>query len=238
MPMSLCCAPSRTSTPACLIGQLLRCRSFSGHLSLDPTYALAHGLAAMSYHNRFLRAGLKEEDRLASVRHARLAIEHGRDDAVALTFVGFSLGMDAHDRQAAFAAFEAALALSPSTALAWILGSVVAGWSGQAECAIEWSERGMRLSPFDPWAFAAYDARRSAISAAIVLPRLRAQLISPISPIPRTALPGSSSLPHSLRLGGSKRQRRPPLVCYNCSLPSASIANSAESLARHHWQRN
>lgn len=128
-------------------------------LALDPTYALAHGLAAMSCHNRFLRAGLKEEDRLASVRHARLAIAHGRDDALALTFAGFSLGMDAHDRQAAFAAFEAALALSPSTALAWILGSVVAGWAGEAERAIDWSERGMRLSPFDPWAFAAYDAQ-------------------------------------------------------------------------------
>lgn len=128
-------------------------------LALDPTYALAHGLAAMSHHNRFLRAGLSEEDRLASVRHARLAIEHGRDDALALTFAGFSLGMDAHDRQAAFAAFEAALALSPSTALAWILGSVVAGWAGQSERAIDWSERGLRLSPFDPWAFAAYDAQ-------------------------------------------------------------------------------
>ena len=128
-------------------------------LSLEPTYGLAHGLVAMSHHNRFLRAGLKEEDRLASVRHARLAIEHGRDDALALTFAGFSLGMDAHDRHAAFAAFEAALALSPSTALAWILGSVVAGWSGEAERAIDWSERGIRLSPFDPWAFAAYDAQ-------------------------------------------------------------------------------
>jgi TolB-like protein len=128
-------------------------------LVLDPTYALAHGLAAMSHHNRFLRAGLKEEDRLASVRHARLAIEHGRDDALALTFAGFSLGMDAHDRQAAFAAFEAALALSPSTALAWILGSVVAGWAGEAERAIDWSDRGLRLSPFDSWAFAAYDAQ-------------------------------------------------------------------------------
>lgn len=128
-------------------------------LALDPGYALAHGLAAMSYHNRYLRAGLKEEDRLASVRHARLAIEHGRDDALAMTFAGFSLGMDAHDRQASFATFEAALTLSPSTALAWILGAVVAGWAGEAERAIDWGERGMRLSPFDPWAFAAYDAQ-------------------------------------------------------------------------------
>jgi TolB-like protein len=128
-------------------------------LALDPAYALAHGLAAMAHHNRFLRAGLKEEDRLASVRHARLALEHGRDDALALTFAGFSLGMDAHDRAAAFAAFEAALALSPSTALGYILGSVVHSWAAEAELAIEWGQRALRLSPFDSWAFAAFGSQ-------------------------------------------------------------------------------
>lgn len=128
-------------------------------LELDPAYALAHGLAAIAHHNLFLRTGLKEDNRSAAVRHAHKAMEHGRDDARALTCAGFSLGMDAHDRQAAFVAFEAALALSPSTALAWILGSVVAAWAGDSERAIDWSERGMRLSPVDPWAFAAYDAQ-------------------------------------------------------------------------------
>jgi len=67
--------------------------------------------------------------------------------------------MDAHDRAAAFAALEAALAISPSSALTYILGSVILGWSGEAERAIEWSERGMRLSPFDSWAWAAFDAQ-------------------------------------------------------------------------------
>jgi TolB-like protein len=128
-------------------------------LSLDPSYALAHGLIAMCHHNRFLRAGLKEEDRAASVHHARLALEHGRDDALALTFAGFSLGMDAHDRPAAFAALEAALALSPSTALSFVFGSVIHGWAAEAERAIEWGERAMRLSPFDSWAFAAFGSQ-------------------------------------------------------------------------------
>ena len=73
-----------------------------------------------------------------------------------MTFAGFSIGMDAHDRAAAFTAFEAALAISPSSALAYILGSVIFSWTGQAERAIDWAERGMRLSPFDPWAFAAF----------------------------------------------------------------------------------
>jgi TolB-like protein/Tfp pilus assembly protein PilF len=125
-------------------------------LALDPTYALAHAFAAMCRHSRFLRAGLHEEDRAASIRHAQAAILHGQDDALAMTFAGFSIGMDGHDRAAAFTAFEAALAVSPSTALAYILGSVILGWTGEAERAIEWGERAMRLSPFDPWAFAAF----------------------------------------------------------------------------------
>ena len=125
-------------------------------LVLDPGYALAHGFAAMGHHNRFLRAGLHEEDRTASIRHARAAIALGQDDALALTFAGFSIGMDGHDRAAAFASFEAALVVSPSTALAYILGSVIFGWTGEAARALDWGKRGMRLSPFDPWAFAAY----------------------------------------------------------------------------------
>jgi adenylate cyclase len=124
-------------------------------LALDPTYALAHAFAAMCHHNLFLRAGLHEENRAASIRHAQAAIEHGQDDALALTFAGFSIGMDGHDRAAAF---DAALAVSPSTALTYILGSVILGWTGDAERAIEWGERGVRLSPFDSWAFAAFGA--------------------------------------------------------------------------------
>ncbi|ODT16775.1 MAG: transcriptional regulator [Kaistia sp. SCN 65-12] len=128
-------------------------------LALDPTYALAHGNAAMCHHCLFLRGGLNEGNRAASIRHARSAIVHGQDDALALTWAGFSLGMDAHDRAAAFAALEAALAISPSSALTYILGSVVLGWAGEAERAIEWSQQGMRLSPFDSWAWAAFDAQ-------------------------------------------------------------------------------
>jgi TolB-like protein/tetratricopeptide (TPR) repeat protein len=128
-------------------------------IRLDPLYALAHANAAMCHHCLFLRAGLQEANRAASIRHARSAILYGQDDASALTLAGFSIGMDGHDRGAAFTALEAALALSPSSALTYILGSVILGWSGEAERAIEWSERGMRLSPFDPWAFAAFDAQ-------------------------------------------------------------------------------
>ncbi|TQI73743.1 TolB-like protein [Bosea sp. AK1] len=128
-------------------------------IRLDPGYALAYGNAAMCHHCLFLRAGWQEASRAASIHHARLALIHGQDDATALTLAGFSIGMDGHDRGAAFTAFEAALAISSSSALTYILGSVMLGWGGEAEQAIVWSERGMRLSPFDPWAFAAFDAQ-------------------------------------------------------------------------------
>jgi TolB-like protein len=128
-------------------------------IALEPAYALAHGNAAMCHHCLFLRAGLQEVNRAASIRHARSAIVHGQDDALALTWAGFSIGMDAHDRAAAFTALEAALAISPSSALTYILGSVILGWGGEAERAIEWSDQGMRLSPFDSWAWAAFDAQ-------------------------------------------------------------------------------
>src|SRR6185436_7712359 len=117
------------------------------------SYALAHAFAAMCHHCLFLRAGLREESRAASIRHAQAAILHGQDDALALTFAGFSIGMDRHDHATAFTALSAALAVSPSSAITYILGGVIWGWAGEAEQAIEWGERALRLSPFDSWAW-------------------------------------------------------------------------------------
>jgi adenylate cyclase len=125
-------------------------------LALDPAYALAHAYAAECHHTLFLRGGLNEESRTASIRHAEAAMAHGQDDAPALAFAGFVIGMDKHDRAAAFAAFEAALAVSPSSALTYILGSVILSFGGEAERAIEWAERGLRFSPFDPYRSSAF----------------------------------------------------------------------------------
>ena len=127
-------------------------------LRLEPGYALAHAYAAMCHHNLFLRGGLHEANLEGSINHARAAMANGQDDALALTFAGFSLGMDAHDRPAAMAAFESALAVSPSSALTYILGGVLSGWSGADERAVEWGRIGLRLSPFDGWAFAGWHA--------------------------------------------------------------------------------
>ena len=120
-------------------------------LELQPGYARAHGHLAMCHHTLYLRGGLREENRRAAIQHAHAAIANGQDDSTALTLAGFVIGMDEHDRAAASQAFETALALSPSSAFTYLIGSVVFGWGGQADRAIEWSERALRLSPFDAW---------------------------------------------------------------------------------------
>jgi adenylate cyclase len=119
-------------------------------LGIEPDYAAAHGFAAWCHEILFQRGGAREENRLGAVKHAHAAIANGRDDATALTLGGFAMGMVPHDRDAARRAFEAALALSPSCAPVYIFGSVVMATGGDAERAIEWGERALRLSPFDP----------------------------------------------------------------------------------------
>jgi adenylate cyclase len=124
-------------------------------IALDPNYGLAYACAAHNHHTLYVRGGLNKEHRAAAIRHAQAAIAYGQDDAFALTLAGFVLGMDAHDRAAAFDAFDAAIAISP-LAPTYIQGSIVLAFAGEAERAAEWAERGLRLSPLDPWRSSAF----------------------------------------------------------------------------------
>jgi adenylate cyclase len=125
-------------------------------LVLDSNYALAHGRIAYCHEILYLRAGRREDNRVAAIRHGHAAITLGPDDATALTYGGIAIGLVEHNRPLAIDAFEAALALSPSAASAYLWGALILGWGAQAERAIEWGERGIRLSPFDPWVTAAF----------------------------------------------------------------------------------
>ena len=126
-------------------------------LTLEPDYAIALAYAAWCHEVLFVRAGFREENRLAMSRYAHAALLHGRDDATALTVAGFCIGLIEHDRATAFQAFDTALALSPSSAFTYMFGSTLLGWAGEADRAIDWGERAVRLSPFDPLSFLAFD---------------------------------------------------------------------------------
>ena len=135
-------------------------------LSIDPEYALAHGQAAFCHEILFIRAGRREENRAASIRHAHAAVTLGPDDAPALAYGGIAIGLVEHDRALALEVFKSALAVSPSTAWALLWGALILGWGGEAERAIDWgnaeyvsvhSIRGLRL-PFTASAWAIFCA--------------------------------------------------------------------------------
>ncbi|MGY8631077.1 adenylate/guanylate cyclase domain-containing protein [Bradyrhizobium sp. 14AA] len=124
-------------------------------LRLEPNYALAHGQTAFCNEILYLRAGRREDNRTAAIRHAHTAVALGPDDAPALVYAAIAIGLVEHNRFLALETFDAALAISPSAAWAYSWGALILGWGGEAERAIEWGERGIRLSPLDPWITAA-----------------------------------------------------------------------------------
>jgi TolB-like protein len=118
-------------------------------LTFEMDYARAHGYLAWCHEIRFVRAGRMDEDRVAAIRHARAAVDYGRDDATALALGAFGISMVEHDRVTAFEAFDQALALSASSSFTFFFGSVAMAYAGEADRAIDWAERALRISPLD-----------------------------------------------------------------------------------------
>lgn len=127
-------------------------------LELELDYARAHGLLSWCHEILYLRAGFKEENRLACIRHARAAILHGRDDSTALALGAFNLSMIEHDRATAFETFDRALSIAPFSAFTLFFGAIASSWAGKAEQTIEWGEQALRLSPFDRMTYASHHA--------------------------------------------------------------------------------
>ena len=128
-------------------------------LELEPDYSGAHAPLALCYHARFSRAGLREGDQSAAIRHARAAVACGADDAAALGIAGFVISLDAHDHATAFELFDRALTLSHSNFFALCSSALVLSWLGHPAVAMERSERALRLSPFDPLNYLSLNAQ-------------------------------------------------------------------------------
>ena len=94
-----------------------------------------------------------EKDKADTARLARRAIELGKDDAVALTFGGFSLAYVVGDLDDGAAMIDQALALNPNLAPAWSYSGWIRTYRGEMEPAIEHQVRAMRLSPLDALIF-------------------------------------------------------------------------------------
>jgi TolB-like protein len=83
-------------------------------IELEPDFAAAHAIIAWCHEQRYLRGGLQEETRVTALRHARVAIAGGSDDAAALATAGFVIAVVGHDFETALTAFDRSFALSAS----------------------------------------------------------------------------------------------------------------------------
>ena len=127
-------------------------------LRLDPNYAAAHAFIAWCHEICFMRGGVDEADKIAGLRHAHTAIASGTDDATTLAVAAFVIDILSKDHKAALSAIERALSLNPSSATALYWGALIHASSGNSAAATAYANRALRLSPFDPVAFAAHGA--------------------------------------------------------------------------------
>ncbi len=119
-------------------------------VKLDPNYAPVHAALAIGLEVRFRGAGRDEVDRTEAVRHARLAIALGTDDATALATAALVVLHLARDFEEASGAIARALSLNASCATALYWGAHIHALSGDPDLAEDYANRALRLSPFDP----------------------------------------------------------------------------------------
>jgi adenylate cyclase len=125
-------------------------------LALEPDYVAAHASAAWCYEQRYMRGGLREDDKAAGLHHARAAIEAGADDAGTLATAGFCIGLIAHDYTTAMEVIDRGLTLAASSALGLSFGSVILSHAGEADRAIDYAERALRSGPPDFMTYLSY----------------------------------------------------------------------------------
>jgi len=128
-------------------------------LKLDPHYAAAHAYLAWGLEMRVFRGNFNEADAIESVRHARMALAHGTDDATALGIAALIILHLGRDFETASGAIDRALSINGSNATALYLGAHIHAYNGDCAIAENYASRALRLSPFDPLCYEAYVAR-------------------------------------------------------------------------------
>jgi TolB-like protein len=124
---------------------------FCRAVELDPEFASAYGRASGCYVSRKGSGWMTNpvQEIADAARLAGLAVELGKDDAVALTTGGFALAYVVGELDAGAAYIDRALAINPNFSQAWYYGALTKIWLGNPELAIERLERAMRLNPLD-----------------------------------------------------------------------------------------
>jgi TolB-like protein len=126
-------------------------RLFNTATELDPNFAAAYGRAASCYaYSKGIGwfSGTAEEiDEVT--RLVKLAVELGKDDAIALSASGWACAYIVGDFEQGAALIDRALLLNVNLAEAWHFSGWVKNWLGEPVPALKCFARAMRLNPLD-----------------------------------------------------------------------------------------
>jgi TolB-like protein len=149
LPLAWAFSPEETAKAILLLDEALR---------LDPSYAAAHGLAAFCHLRGFEWIDLSETEKAAAIHHARAVLSMDTDDATALAFSAYVIGLLEGDFDTACSALDKALALNPNSPQTYFLGAGVNSFVGRFDTVINYARRSLQLNPFDPLRYIMFTA--------------------------------------------------------------------------------
>jgi tetratricopeptide (TPR) repeat protein len=124
-------------------------------IALDPGYAPPYTCTAFWHVLRVGEMGSPDPDAngSAAAQYAAAAIDRNGGDALALAIYGQVQSFLLHDCATALRFLDRAVEVGPSAAMAWTMSSATRGYVGDGRTAVAHAERGLRLSPADPYTF-------------------------------------------------------------------------------------
>jgi TolB-like protein/class 3 adenylate cyclase len=127
-------------------------KHFYKAIEIDPTYAFAHGCAAVCHVIAQTQGWFEDpvKNAMEGARLARLAAELGSDDPEALRCAGLAIGFLARDMVNGASLIDRSLTMNRNSAHAWYSSGLLRVCMGQPEKALEDITCAVRLSPRDP----------------------------------------------------------------------------------------
>jgi TolB-like protein/class 3 adenylate cyclase len=126
-------------------------------IAADPRFSAAYGFVASAHWNRVLYGwGSIADAKARGYEAAKLAVELGKDDPIALALGGLGIAYLGGRLEEGLAHIERSLTLNPNALGAWRNGGSVSWMIGQHEKSIQYYERAMQLSPMDMMSFESY----------------------------------------------------------------------------------
>jgi TolB-like protein/class 3 adenylate cyclase/Tfp pilus assembly protein PilF len=126
-------------------------------IAADPRFSSAYGYVACA-HWSLMQSGWSSvaDAKGPGYQAAKLAVELGKDDPVALALGGFGIAYLGGRPEEGLAHIERALTLNPNALGTWRNGGAVCWMNGQHEESIRYFERAMQLNPLDTMSFESY----------------------------------------------------------------------------------